>query len=286
MLSTRDKLDGKVTRLDDKTEKHSALQNYDPEGGFFYIDLSMIFNDPNQPRKHFDPDSLSELCQSIRKNGVLQPVLIRKDAHNKLWLIAGERRYRAARMAGIERIPAILTEGNPQEIALIENLQREGLKPIEEAEALDRLATDCDYTHENLSEATGKARSTITEILSLNKLPEVIKSECRSSNGYPRRLLVEIARCETEDEMVHLFESVKKGQFKSDHIRSVRKGRSDMIKESLAMTITNKSRLLSKLLSRLDLCAIDAEEREQLFDELTGLKEDIDRMFQNVGAPT
>lgn len=285
MLSTRDKLNGKVTRLDDKperTENHSMMQNDEHDGGFFNIDLSMISINPNQPRKYFDPESLSELCESIRKTGLLQPVLIRKDTNDKIWLVAGERRYRAARMAGLERIPAILTKGNPHEIALIENLQREDLKPIEEAEALERLATNYHYTHENLSGAIGKARSTITEILSLNKLPEVIKSECRSSNGYARRLLVEIAKCETEDKMVLLFERVKKERFKSDHIRSMRKG----WPKSPAMTITNKARLLSKSLSKLDMSAIDNGERQQLFDELTGLKEILDRILMNVGAPT
>lgn len=285
MLSTRDKLDGKVTRLNYKTERtenYSVMQNDDHDGGFFNIDLSMISINPNQPRKYFDPESLSELCESIRKTGVLQPVLIRKDTDDKIWLVAGERRYRAAKLAGLERIPAILTKGNPHEIALIENLQREDLKPIEEAEALERLATDYHYTHENLSEAIGKARSTITEILSLNKLPEGIKSECRSSNGYARRLLVEIAKCETEDKMVLLFERVKKERFKSEYIRSMRKGRP----QSPAMTITNKARLLSKSLCKLDMCTIDNGERQQLFDELTGLKETLDRILMNVGAPT
>jgi len=151
---------------------------------------------------------------------------------------------------------------------------------------LERLTIDYRYTHEYLSQAIGKARSTITEILSLNKLPESIKSECRFANGYPRRLLVEIAKCETEDEMVLLFERAKKERFKSDHIRSLRKNRSDSLKKSLAMTITNKARQLSISLNNLDMSAIHDGERQPLFDELTGLKESLDRMLENVGAPT
>lgn len=255
MLSIKDKLAGKDTKLSEgigRLHNHPIIPDDYHEGSFFNIDVSIICTDPDQPRQHFDPVSLSELCESIKQKGVLQPVLIRK-TDGKIWIVAGERRYRAARMARLERIPAILTKGIPHEIALIENLQREDLVPIEEAEALERLAVDYRYTHEDLSQAIGKARSTITEILSLNKLPESIKSECHSANGYPRRLLVEIAKCETEDEMVILFEKAKKERFKSDHIRSLRKGRSNSLKESLASTITNRARQLSVSLSKLDM---------------------------------
>lgn len=289
MYSIRDKLEGQNTKLAENTGRfrsHPITQNDGHEGSFFNIDVSIISTDPDQPRKHFDPASLSELSESIRQNGVLQPVLIRKDADNKIWIVAGERRYRAAKMAGLERIPAILTKGIPHEIALIENLQRENLVPIEEAEALERLAIDYRYTHEYLSQIIRKARSTITEILSLNKLPENIKSECRSVNVYPRRLLVEIAKCEIEDEMILLFERAKKERFKSDHIRSLRKSRSDNLKKSFAMTITNKARQLSLSLRNLDMSAIDDGERQPLFDELTGLKGTLDNIIENVGAPT
>ena len=158
MLLTRDKLEGQNTRLAGtaKTGNRPIIRDDYHEGSFFNIDVSTICTDPNQPRKQFDPESLSELCESIKKTGVLQPVLIRKDTNDKIWLVAGERRYRAALMAGLERIPAILTKGNPQEISLIENLQREDLTPIEEAEALQHLATDYRHTHEDLSRVVGK----------------------------------------------------------------------------------------------------------------------------------
>lgn len=289
MLSIKDKLAGKDTKLAEgmgRLHNHPIIQDDYHEGSFFTIDVSKICTDPHQPRKYFDPASLSELCESIKRKGVLQPVLIRKDADGKIWIVAGERRYRAAKMAGLGRVPAILTKGNPYEIALIENLQREDLVPIEEAEALERLAVDYRYTHEDLSQTIGKARSTITEILSLNKLPESIKAECRSSSIYTRRLLVEIAKCETEDEMVLLFERAKNEGFKSDHVRSLRKGRSDGLKKSLAISITNRVRQLSLSLCKLDMTDIDDGERQALFDEMTRLKGTLDHMLENVGAPT
>jgi ParB family chromosome partitioning protein len=289
MQSIRDKLNGQNTKLAEHkgmVRNHPLTHADDRDGSFFNIDISMISTDPKQPRKHFDSASLSELCESIRQNGVLQPVLIRKDADNKIWIVAGERRYRAAKMAGLQRVPAILTMGIPHEIALIENLQREDLVPIEEAEALERLAADYRYTHEKLSQAIGKARSTITEILSLNKLPESIKSECRSANRYPRRLLVEIAKCKTDDEMVLLFESAKKELFKSDQIRSFRKGQSTKTRNSLVSTITKRARLFSASLSKLPMSGIDDRERQSLYDELIGLKGILDHILKNVGAPT
>ena len=289
MQSIRDKLEGHNTKLAGHTEifrSHPIPQSDDHEGIFFNIDISMISTDPDQPRKHFDSASLSDLCDSIRRKGLLQPLLIRKDMDNKIWLVAGERRYRAAKMAGLEHVPALLTKGIPHEIALIENLQREGLMPIEEAEALERLAIECRYRHEDLSQAVGKARSTITEILSLNKLPERIKAECRVTNAYPRRLLVEIAKCNTEEEMTVLFERLKKKHLKSDDLRSLRRCQSHSSKKSPSILITTKSRQLSASLSKLDMSAINDEERKLLFDELTKLKLTLDHILMNVGAPT
>jgi len=289
MLSIREKLEDKDTGLTCQRENNPAQPVFpknDIEPPFFLIDVSLITIDPDQPRKHFDEQSLSDLCESIRKSGVLQPVLIRKDTDDKIWLVAGERRYRAARMAELERIPAILTKGNPQEISLIENLQREDLAPIEEAEALQRLATDYHHTHEDLSRAVGKARSTITEILSLNRLPEAIKGQCRSSSKYSRRLLVELARCDSEADMLRLFEQVQKGLCGSDQIRSLKKSTSTRPPQSPLQIVTKKVRNLSLQMDKLDPEKLDDQERLLLRDVLKRLAEDLTLFLENVGAPT
>lgn len=289
MHSIRERLEGKDTGLTCQRENHLTkpvfLEDH-IETPFFLIDVSLITIDPNQPRKHFDEQSLSDMCESIRKTGVLQPILIRKDTDDKIWLVAGERRYRAAMMAGLERIPAILTKGNPQEISLIENLQREDLAPIEEAEALQRLAKDYHHTHEDLARAVGKARSTITEILSLNRLPEAIKYHCRSSSKYPRRLLVELARCENEADMLCLFEQVQKGLCGSDQIRSLKKNTSTRLPLSPLQSLTKKVRALSLHMGKLDLEKLDDRERLLLRDALKRLAENLNLFLQNVGAPT
>jgi ParB family chromosome partitioning protein len=282
MFSIREKLEGKETALTSQHENHQVqpvfLEEH-REGSFFLIDLSLITTDPDQPRKHFVEQSLTDLCESIKKTGVLQPVIIRKDTNDKIWLVA-------ARMAGLEQIPAILTKGNPHEISLIENLQREDLTPIEEAEALQRLTTDYRHTHEDLSRVVGKGRSTITEILSLNKLPEAIKDQCRSSSQYPRRLLVEIARCKNEVDMLSLFEQVQKGLCGSDQIRSLKKNASTKPPKSPLQIVTKDVRNLSLHMEKLDLDILDEHERLLLRDELKPLMEHLTLFLENVGAPT
>lgn len=239
----------------------------------------MIIPDPNQPRKYFDPDSLKELSTSISQKGVLQPVIIRKQPNGKIYLVAGERRYRAAKMAGLERIPAILTKGNPMEIAMIENLQRENLRPVEEAEALGRMADEYGYTHEQLAFTIGKARSTITETLSLNRLPEEIKEECRHADIYPRRLLVEVAKQEDVDRMRVLFRKIKASGLSSTQVREITRKKAGK-GPTPAATALQKISGLHKCLQALDLSTATDDEATKVLAGLHELRELIDQMLE------
>ena len=128
--------------------------------------LDLIRFNPNQPRKSFDEDSLAELAASIERHGLIQPITVQRLTDGDGYVIvAGERRFRAFQRLGRETIPAIVTTGNADEIALIENLQREDLKPIEEAEALARLMEIHQYNQEQLAQVVGKKRNTVNEIL-------------------------------------------------------------------------------------------------------------------------
>ena len=152
--SIRDKLAGKKSKLSQAAEPladHPADLNDYPEGSFLRVAVDLVRPNPYQPRQHFDPEKLAELSQSIRRQGVLQPIVVRRDEAGQIFVVAGERRLRAAKMAGLEKIPAIVTKGHPAEIALIENLQREDLSPLEEAEALARMAAEFHYTQEQLA---------------------------------------------------------------------------------------------------------------------------------------
>ncbi len=147
------------------------------ESGRIEIDLYDIDTNPNQPRKTFDPEKLSELAASIRRHGVVQPILVRKNGA-RYTIVAGERRYRAARQAGLMHVPAVLTDADEDalmELSLVENIQRENLNPIEEAAALKLLMDQHDLTQEEVSERVGKSRPAIANALRLLSLPKSVQ---------------------------------------------------------------------------------------------------------------
>jgi len=183
------------------------------------IPLAAINPNPDQPRKHFDQERLEELADSIRSKGVLQPIIVKRLDAESFLLVAGERRYRASLMAGLEKIPAVITTDDEQEIALIENLQREDLNPIEEAEGLKALADRASYTHEQLAGIVGKSRVTITELLSLNDLPEQVKEECRATDIATKTHLLQVLREKNVDRQLSLWDGIKEGKFSTKQIR-------------------------------------------------------------------
>lgn len=155
-------------------------ENHKTEPGFNYnIPVSKIENNPFQPRKEFDEESILSLAESIKSFGVIQPVTVRRKAKNKFQLISGERRLRAAIIAGLKEIPAFIRETDDQgmlEVAIVENIQREDLNPIEIALCYKRLIEECNLTQEKMSERFGKQRSTISNYLRLLKLPPEIQA--------------------------------------------------------------------------------------------------------------
>jgi len=149
-----------------------------PGAGMNEIELSNIEANPFQPRTKFDEDTLKELAESIKEIGLIQPITLRKVADNKYQIIAGERRFRAAQMAGLESIPAYVRKAKDDgmlEMALVENIQREDLDAIEIALSYQRLLEELEFTQEELSTRIGKKRSTIANYLRLLKLPAVIQ---------------------------------------------------------------------------------------------------------------
>ena len=165
------------------------------EGGISTIKISLIDPKSDQPRKYFDKDALEDLSASIAENGVLQPILVRKYSDDRYQIIAGERRFRASKLAGLSEIPAIVLEKDDKkaaEIALIENVQREDLNPLEEALGYKSLAEDYNMTQEELSQKVGKSRSAIANTLRLLDLPDEILTLVASkelSAGHARTLL-------------------------------------------------------------------------------------------------
>lgn len=285
MSTIRSKLAGtesKLARIHEKTEDHPAELAHSQEGQLFYIDLNLIKPNPEQPRQHFDPEALTQLAESVREKGVLEPVLVRHGDDDQIYLVAGDRRLRAAKMAGLEKIPAIFTTGDPMEIAIIENVQRENLKPLEEAEALQRLADKHNYTLEKLSAVIGKAPSTVSEKLSLNRLPEEIKDEVRRSN-YPLRMLVEIAKQETPETMIDLYKKVKEGGLTSAEVRKIARGKRPGKKQRTPLLIVRtRARGLVRYLDKLDIAAIGEDDKPQLRKELETARARIEDMLTRI----
>ncbi|MDR8390159.1 ParB/RepB/Spo0J family partition protein [Aliifodinibius sp. S!AR15-10] len=159
------------------------------------IPVGDIRPNPHQPRKEFKEESLEELAQSIKKHGLIQPITVRYIGDKRFELISGERRLRASKLAGIDEIPSYIREVNDEDIisyALIENIQREDLNPIEIAMGYERLIEECDYTQAEVAEKVGKNRTTITNMLRLLNLPPFIQKALRDdsiSMGHARALI-------------------------------------------------------------------------------------------------
>ncbi len=188
-----------------------------------FVSMQKIDVNPFQPRKDFG--DLSELVHSIKEKGVLEPILVRQK-DNRFQIIAGERRYQAAKIAGLQQIPCIeidVDDRGSLEISLVENLQRKNLDPFEEASALQKLCGSFHYTHEQIAKKLGKSRSSITEILSLNRVPENIKEVCRRADIHSKSMLLQIARLDQESDMENLIEKIKDEGLTRDDAREYKR---------------------------------------------------------------
>ncbi len=180
-----------------KSALGKGLEALLPEKGdeVMKIDVAKIVPNAHQPRKTFRNEALKELADSIREKGVLQPVIVSRVGDGTFRLIAGERRWRASQLAGLKKIPVLVKDASSQdsiEIALIENIQREDLNPLETAEAFDRLLKEFKLTQETLSERVGKDRATIANYIRILKLPDEIKAMVNAggiSMGHAKAIL-------------------------------------------------------------------------------------------------
>ncbi|MBI9092595.1 MAG: ParB/RepB/Spo0J family partition protein [Desulfobacterium sp.] len=180
-------------------EKKTDSGSTPGQGSFMNIPVESLNPNPYQPRKVFDQEELESLAQSIRHTGVLLPVCIFIE-DGRYFIGDGERRWRASKLAGKRTVPCFVTTGNPAEVALIGNMQRADLKPIEEAEAYALMQKEFGYTHKELAQLIGRSRNNITETLSLIKLPDSIKEKCLRVD-IPKRKLIAIARKKSPEEM-------------------------------------------------------------------------------------
>ena len=166
-----------------------------PEGSVILVAIDKVKPNPNQPRREFDPTAMMELTQSIERDGVIQPIIVRRIPSGEYEIIAGERRWRASKTAGLTQVPVIPRTADDQkvlELAIIENIQREDLNPIELAQAFHRMGAELGLSHDQIGEKTGKDRATITNIIRLLQLPEDLQALVAArklSPGHARALL-------------------------------------------------------------------------------------------------
>lgn len=184
--------------------KDTAKSTLSQDGALTHVPVEFIQRGKYQPRMDIDPASLEELSASIKAQGVMQPIVIRPIKANHYEIIAGERRWRAAQMAGLDKVPAIVREVADEAaiaMALIENIQREDLNPIEEARALSRLQEEFELTQQEVAEAVGKSRTAVTNLLRLMNLEEEVKTLLERGDldmGHARALLSLEAQLQTE----------------------------------------------------------------------------------------
>ncbi|HWG59466.1 MAG TPA: ParB/RepB/Spo0J family partition protein [Candidatus Acidoferrales bacterium] len=189
------------------------------------IPIEKIRPNPDQPRKNIG--DVRELSDSIREKGVLEPLLVRYiPREDTYYIISGERRYHASKAAGLHELPCIekiADDAETLELALIENLQRKDLTPFEEADGLQRLADQFDYTHDDIARKIGRARSSVTETLSLRLIPDEVRRACIEGGLSSKSLLLQVARQPTEKKMHELVQRIAQGGMTRDDARRARK---------------------------------------------------------------
>jgi ParB family chromosome partitioning protein len=260
--------------------RSDALFDLDGLPQLVEVDVAAVAVNPDQPRRTVTPEGIAELAQSIEQHGLLQPIVVRMSDPTHYVLVAGQRRLLAHRELGRTRIPALLTTGRPDELALIENLQREDLRPIEEAEALFGLKERYGYTQDQLAKAMAKAKSTISELLSLAGLPAAIKEEVRTSElPVSKSLLIEIARIGDAAEQLRLWQKLAKEPAAT--VQRARAAKRDGEVEPAPNAPAHRSgRRLLRALEPLDAAALDGD------PELRALLEKLQTRLAGLLGPT
>ena len=231
-------LGSSTTHFTKNSSAKNTTQSSAIVGSTHEILISQIVTNPFQPRTKFDQEKLNELAISIEQLGIIQPITVRKMKDDEFQLISGERRFRASQIAGLEKIPAFIRIANDQEMlemALVENIQRENLNPIEVALSYQRLIEEIKLTQEQCSERVGKKRSTITNFLRLLKLPEAIQkglSNGTISNGHARSLL----SVKLEESQINLYHDIVANGYSVREVEQLAKEFSDKTYKRISRT--------------------------------------------------
>jgi len=245
------------------------------------VPIAVIRPNPEQPRRFFDGEKLAELASSIRARGILHPIIVKRDGDAYV-IMAGERRYRAAQLAGLEMMPALIRDDDPLAIAIIENLQRENLSPLEEAEGLGALSEQYGYTHETLAELIGKSRPYVSNTLALRRLPVDIKNEYHASPDVSREILIAVARAESPERQEMLWRLAKIRRLSVQRFRAQQNGQSLGHKD--VVELTRLIRRLGRKLRALDRVSLPADEGGEILRVLQRAQARIARTLNRLAA--
>ena len=252
--------------------------------------IDRIRANPAQPRRHFDDEALAELAASIEKHGLLQPIIVCRDptlnevGGDNYLIMAGERRYRASKMAGLSVVPVLVRDDDPIEVAMIENLQREDLSPLEEAEGLNSMIAHFGYTHEVLADLIGKSRPYVSNTLALCRLPQHIKEDYHNAPVVSRENLISVARAESEERQEMLWRLAKMRRLSVKKFRSAQAGEVGARSE-----VEEIAKLVRKLGRRMKVALqaeLTVEQRQQAVRFLKRSRTQIDRALAQLDTAT
>ena len=255
------------------------MVSYD-KNRLYMVPLAEIQADPGQPRQFMEPVALQELTASMTQMGIIQPVVCRQDpATSLVYCVAGTRRCAAAGLAGLAEVPAIFIDGsNRAEVALVENLQRQNLNPVEEAEALQSLMDDHAYPQEQLATAIGKSQASISRFLSINRLPKEIRDKCRQDPTVPKTVLFEIARKKQERSMLTEFRKYQdvRAKIAAKEVAKAMRPPPRRRKRTPVEALVNSIGNLANKIGALEFPDHSAENRAAIIDAMNSMKDALD----------
>jgi|GEM_PF-793574 len=243
------------------------------------VPIDEVFPNPDQPRRHFDEESLGSLAESIRQHGLINPITI-NDAGV---ILAGERRYRACLKLGLREIPVVRINGT-YEISLVENLQRLDLHPLEEARGYQVLV-DAGYTHEQIAQRIGKDRSVVSHSLRLLDLPPEIQAECVTSHNVTKDQLLQILSAENPEAQWRIWKAIREGK----SARALRRERREGAQKGRALTprmFINRVKAIHQNAGAIDLSRASRKEREALQSNLSQAIADLQAMLARLEEAT
>lgn len=247
------------------------------KGIIYEISLDLLSKDPDQPRKHFDPVEIESLKQSISEKGLFYPIIFRVDDNDCNIIVSGERRFKAYQALGLEKIPAMLVGSEKyDEIALVDNIQRVDLHPIDEAEAINNLKTKYDYTQEQLGNLVGKAQNTVSDILGLMALSEDIREDARHKKELSRGALLKVARIKRPTSQRKAYDalvaslSAPKKEIKRPHRTATK----------MAIDATDNT---LKCIKSIDLKSL-GDDRDIVVSKLQDLLQEIQNKLNSIGV--